>query len=61
MVYEEEDFQPMQYGYHLNLDVSEQRIIGILREVEEELHRKTHNSYNKDFDEVGKLRSIDLS
>ncbi|XP_044256137.1 N-alpha-acetyltransferase 35, NatC auxiliary subunit [Tribolium madens] len=40
MVYEEEDFQPMQYGYHLNPDVSEQRIIGMLREVEEELHRK---------------------
>lgn len=40
MVYEEEDFQPMQYGYHLNPDISEQRIIGMLREVEEELHRK---------------------
>ncbi|CAH0561847.1 unnamed protein product [Brassicogethes aeneus] len=41
MVYEEEDFQPMQYGYHIFPDISEQRMIGMLREVEEELHRKT--------------------
>lgn len=46
MVYEEEDFQPMQYGYHLNPDVSEQRIIGMLREVEEELHRKMRANYS---------------
>ncbi|XP_022908455.1 N-alpha-acetyltransferase 35, NatC auxiliary subunit [Onthophagus taurus] len=43
MVYEEEDFQPMQYGYQLNPDISEQRIITMLREVEEELHRKMQN------------------
>lgn len=41
MVYEEEDFQPMQYGYHIFPDISEQRMIGMLREVEEDLHRKT--------------------
>lgn len=41
MVYEEEDFQPMQYGYHLNPDISEQRILGMLREVEDELNKKT--------------------
>lgn len=41
MVYEEEDFQPMQYGYHLNPDISEQRILGMLREVEDELFKKT--------------------
>lgn len=41
MVFEEEDFQPMQYGYRLNPDISEQRIIGMLREVEEELHKRT--------------------
>lgn len=46
MVYEEEDFQPMQYGYHLNPDISEQRMIGMLREVEEELHRKTRSNPN---------------
>lgn len=44
MVYEEEDFQSMQYGYHLNPDISEQRMIGMLREVEEELHRKTRTN-----------------
>ncbi|KAH1010452.1 hypothetical protein HUJ05_004747 [Dendroctonus ponderosae] len=43
MVFEEEDFQPMQYGFHLNPDISEQRMIGMLREVEEELHRKSRN------------------
>lgn len=43
MVYEEEDFQPMQYGFHLSPDISEQRMIGMLREVEEELHKKTRN------------------
>lgn len=43
MVYEEEDFQPMQYGYHLNPDVSEQRMIGMLREVEEDLHREVRS------------------
>lgn len=43
MVYEEEDFQSMQYGYHLNPDISEQRVVGMLREVEEELHRKTRS------------------
>lgn len=41
MVYEEEDFQPMQYGYHLSPGISEQRILGMLREVEEELYKKT--------------------
>ncbi|CAH1285825.1 unnamed protein product [Diabrotica balteata] len=46
MVYEEEDFQPMQYGYHLNPDISQQRMIGMLREVEEDLHKK--NRINPD-------------
>lgn len=41
MVYEEEDFQPMQYGYHLNPDISDQRIIGMLREVEEDYQKRT--------------------
>ncbi|XP_066143702.1 N-alpha-acetyltransferase 35, NatC auxiliary subunit isoform X1 [Euwallacea fornicatus] len=43
MVFEEEDFQPMQYGFHLNPDISEQRMIGMLREVEEDLHKKARN------------------
>ncbi|XP_072402056.1 N-alpha-acetyltransferase 35, NatC auxiliary subunit-like isoform X3 [Diabrotica undecimpunctata] len=44
MVYEEEDFQPMQYGYHLNPDISQQRMIGMLREVEEDLYRKNRSN-----------------
>ncbi|XP_030757541.1 N-alpha-acetyltransferase 35, NatC auxiliary subunit [Sitophilus oryzae] len=47
LVYEEEDFQPMQYGFHLNPDISEQRMIGMLREVEEELHRKSRNKQSE--------------
>lgn len=47
MVYEEEDFQPMQYGFHLNPDISEQRMIGMLREVEEELHKKARNKQSE--------------
>ncbi|KAK5639210.1 hypothetical protein RI129_011702 [Pyrocoelia pectoralis] len=45
IVYEEEDFQPMHYGYHLNPDLSEQRMIGMLREVEEELHKKSRTKF----------------
>ncbi|KAJ8981491.1 hypothetical protein NQ317_007017 [Molorchus minor] len=48
MVYEEEDFQPMQYGYHLNPDISEQRMIGMLREVEEDLHRKLRAKHSNE-------------
>lgn len=47
MVYEEEDFQPMQYGYHLNPDISEQRIIGMLREIEEDYQRRTRAKQSK--------------
>lgn len=39
-VFEEEDYQPMQYGYRLIPDVSEQRTVGMLREVEEDLLRR---------------------
>ncbi|KAE8751999.1 hypothetical protein FOCC_FOCC001162 [Frankliniella occidentalis] len=39
-VFEEEDYQPMQYGYRLVPDVSEQRTVGMLREVEEDLFRR---------------------
>lgn len=41
MVFEEEDFQPMQYGYRLNPDIFEQKIIGMLKEIEEDLHKKS--------------------
>lgn len=39
-MFEEEDYQPMQYGYRLVPDVSEQRTVGMLREVEEDLLRR---------------------
>ncbi|KAF5277241.1 hypothetical protein FQR65_LT00349 [Abscondita terminalis] len=54
VVYEEEDFQPMHYGYHLNPDISEQRMIGMLREVEEDLHKKSRSklqSVNQEADD----------
>ncbi|BES95699.1 unnamed protein product [Nesidiocoris tenuis] len=40
LVFEEEDFQPMVYGYRLNPDVPEVRSIAMLKEVEDELNRK---------------------
>ncbi|XP_067001867.2 N-alpha-acetyltransferase 35, NatC auxiliary subunit [Anabrus simplex] len=43
LVFEEEDFQPMVYGYRLVPDVSEPRALGMLKEVEEDLHRRTRN------------------
>lgn len=41
LVYEEEDFHGLQYGYHLNPDISEHRAISMLREVEEDIHAQT--------------------
>ena len=39
-VYEEEDFQPMTYGFNLlSTEVSEVRAAGMLREVEDDLGR----------------------
>ncbi|KAI8438264.1 hypothetical protein MSG28_010859, partial [Choristoneura fumiferana] len=55
-VFEEEDFQPMGYGYRLgsnpqtgntfdpNLEVSEQKCIAMLREQEEELNKKARGT-----------------
>ena len=41
LVFEEEDFQSLTYGYRLQQDITEQKTIAMLREVEEELHRKS--------------------
>lgn len=41
LVFEEEDFQSVTYGYRLQQDITEQKTISMLREVEEELHRKS--------------------
>lgn len=43
LVFEEEDFQPMMYGYKLKPDVSESRAIGMLKEVEDDLQKKMRN------------------
>jgi hypothetical protein len=61
LVFEEEDFQPMVYGYRLVPDVSEPRTIGMLKEVEEELHRRTRSkpSDSCSTDEVRFVINID--
>ncbi|XP_063981610.1 N-alpha-acetyltransferase 35, NatC auxiliary subunit [Diachasmimorpha longicaudata] len=41
MVFEEEDFQSVTYGYRLQQDITEQKTVSMLKEVEEELHRKS--------------------
>ncbi|XP_012260667.2 N-alpha-acetyltransferase 35, NatC auxiliary subunit [Athalia rosae] len=41
MVFEEEDFQSVTYGYRLQQYITEQKAIAMLKEVEEELHRKS--------------------
>lgn len=41
LVFEEEDFQSVTYGYRLQQDITEQKAISMLREVEEELHKKS--------------------
>lgn len=58
-VFEEEDFQPMSYGYRLgsnpqmgntydaSLEVTEAKCISLLREQEEELNKKAMNSGGK--------------
>lgn len=60
MVYEEEDFQSLQYGYRLNPDISEQRIIGMLREIEEELHKKCRIKHSEDKSNVTANEDIGL-
>ncbi|XP_043478870.1 N-alpha-acetyltransferase 35, NatC auxiliary subunit [Leptopilina heterotoma] len=41
LVFEEEDFQSFMYDYRLQQDITEQKTVAMLREVEEELHRKS--------------------
>lgn len=52
MVFEEEDFQLAMYGYRLNPDISEQRTVGLLREVEAELNEMIHSKSNVPSHEV---------
>lgn len=43
LVFEEEDFQTMSYGYKLKPEVSESKAIAMLKDVEEDLQRKIRN------------------
>ncbi len=57
MVFEEEDFQLAMYGYRLAPDITEQRTIGMLREVETELNEMIHSSSNVSSTEVRVART----
>ncbi|CAN7948671.1 unnamed protein product [Ixodes pacificus] len=46
-VFEEEDFQPVVYGYKLACDVTEVRAAGMMKEVEEELSRRVKSTRAK--------------
>lgn len=52
MVFEEEDFQLGMYGYRLSPDISDQRTVGMLREVESELNEVIHSSSSATISEV---------
>lgn len=41
IVFEEEDFQSITYGYKLQQEITEQKTISMLREVEDELNKKS--------------------
>lgn len=43
LVFEEEDFQPLTYGYKLKPDISDSRAVGLLKEVEDDLQKKLRN------------------
>jgi len=47
-VFEEEDFQPLVYGFRLCADVSEQKALGALRESEEEVLKEIKNLSDND-------------
>lgn len=54
-MFEEEDFQPTVYGYRLLPDVSDQRAVGMLREVEDELGRKLRGKPPPDNSELSEV------
>lgn len=49
-VFEEEDFQPMTYGFHMASDVSDSKVITMLKEVEEEMGKIMKNKRTKSGD-----------
>uniref|UniRef100_T1JNY4 Protein MAK10 homolog n=1 Tax=Strigamia maritima TaxID=126957 RepID=T1JNY4_STRMM len=46
-VFEEEDFQPIIYGYELANDVSDMKVTVMMRDAEDELQRKVKNTRSK--------------
>ncbi|KAK2718941.1 N-alpha-acetyltransferase 35, NatC auxiliary subunit-like [Artemia franciscana] len=46
-VFEEEDFQPITYGFKLPYEITDVKVIGMLKEVEEEFSRITRRSKQK--------------
>lgn len=58
VVFEEEDFQPASYGYRLNPDLSDHRVIGMMREVESELSGIIHCNEDSSCNEVCIKRTL---
>lgn len=50
-VFEEEDFQPVMYGYKLANDVPEGKASAMMKEVEDELHKKVKLTKSKLYEE----------
>ncbi|ESO92094.1 hypothetical protein LOTGIDRAFT_202629 [Lottia gigantea] len=46
-VFEEEDFQPMSYGFKMAFDLTETRCLGMMKEVEEELNKTLRSTRTK--------------
>jgi len=47
-VFEEEDFQPALYNYHYFNEISDQRVIGMMREVDESINDILKSNSNCD-------------
>lgn len=47
-VYEEEDFQPALYNYHYFSEISDHRVIGMMREVDESINHILISNPNSD-------------
>jgi len=56
VVFEEEDFQTMSYGYKLKPEVSEAKSVALLKDVEDELYKKIRIK-NQDSEDCG-VRAI---
>jgi hypothetical protein len=60
-VFEEEDFQPLVYGFRLATEVAEQKAISAIKESEEELVKEMKiRSTNESSEEVQELKVSEL-